>query len=64
MSLSDRIAANRCRVAECQRERVADAAVCKSHLADLWNHRLDRGPDGSFVPRRVFVARDLTRFAA
>lgn len=64
MTLTERIAARLCKVEGCQRERHPDAAVCGAHLTDLWRNRLDRQPDGSFVARRRFTARDMTRNAA
>lgn len=60
MSLLARIHANRCAVVDCTRERAQDAEVCRTDLNELWYHRLDRQPDGSYVRRRTFAVRDLT----
>ena len=60
MSLLARIHANRCAVVDCTRERARDAQVCRDDLNELWLNRLDRQPDGSYIRRRSFVARDLT----
>lgn len=62
MTLLSRIHANQCRVEGCTRERAADAAVCADDLRELWNNRLDRAEDGTFVRRRTFVARDETGY--
>jgi hypothetical protein len=64
MTLSERIAANECAVVECQRHRVTDSLFCHEHLGEMWANRLDRQPDGSFLPRRRFPARALDRSAA
>jgi hypothetical protein len=64
MSLSSRIAANRCRVQGCERARMTDAAVCRDHMNDLYANRLERTPDGKYVARRTFAARDLTWHSA
>ncbi len=58
MTLLERIRANRCAVVDCQRERMADAAVCRDHMGDLWGNRLDRLEDGTYQVRRTFAARD------
>lgn len=61
MSLSERIAANTdCAVAACDRGRVPDSLFCRSHLAEMWANRLQRQPDGTFVPHRRFAAKDLS----
>ena len=66
MSLAERIAAaTECRVVGCQRHRVPDSLFCGDHLTEMWRNRLDRQPDGTYTPRRSFVARDFTgRLAA
>jgi hypothetical protein len=64
MSLLARIHANRCLVRDCTRQRLPDAQVCREDLGELWANRLNREPDGSFTRRRVFTARDETRWAA
>lgn len=64
MTLLARIHANRCAVVDCTRVRMDDAEVCRDHMNALWRHQLDRQPDGSYVTRRTFVARDETRRAA
>lgn len=64
MTLLERIAARQCVVVECTQDRAQDAQVCGRHLTDLWMHRLDRNPDGTYSPRRIFIARDETRRAA
>lgn len=64
MTLLERSQANRCAVEDCTRERAPDAAVCREDLNELYMHRLDRLPDGTYRRRRGFVARDLTRSAA
>lgn len=60
MTLSERIAANRCAVQDCERERAPDAAVCRDDLDELWAHRLIRQPDGTYLRRRAFRGRDET----
>lgn len=60
MSLTERIAARSCAVVDCSRHRATDSLVCSDHLAAMWANRLDRKPDGTFVPRRRFAPRDLT----
>jgi hypothetical protein len=64
MSLLARIHANRCLVRDCTRQRLPDAQVCRDDLGELWANRLHREDDGSFTRRRVFTARDETRWAA
>lgn len=58
MTLSERIAANECRVRECSEPRAPDAEVCSEHLTDLWMHRLTRRGDEYVVG--LFEARDET----
>lgn len=60
MTLLDRIAARRCAVVGCTRERVADAQVCRDDMRELWANRLDRQTDGTYLRRRTFTPRDLT----
>jgi len=60
MSLTERIAARKCAVVECTENRASDSLVCADHLGEMWSNRLDRKPDGTFVERRRFAARDLT----
>jgi hypothetical protein len=60
MGLLDRMRATRCAVVDCERERAPDAAVCREDLNALWRHELARQPDGTFLRRRTFAARDLT----
>lgn len=64
MTLLSRVHATRCAVVECTRVRMGDAEVCRDCMNRLWRHELDRQPDGSYIARRRFVARDLTRSAA
>ena len=60
-SLLDRIRAyNECAVTDCARQRGEGTLFCGEHLADMWRNRLDRQPDGTFVARRRFTARDFT----
>jgi hypothetical protein len=61
MGLLDRVvAAETCRVRDCDRRRAPDAQVCRDDLTELYMNRLDRMPDGTFVRRRLLRARDLT----
>lgn len=61
MSLLSRIVdAEKCRVQSCPGRRAPDALVCRDDLDELWAHRLDRQPDGTFTRRRRLQARDLT----
>ena len=60
MSLTERINARKCAVVACDGDRAADSLVCGEHLTEMWANRLDRQPDGTFVQRRRFAARDLT----
>lgn len=65
MSLLEReIRATRCAVTDCTRDRAPDAEVCARDLDELWLRRLDRQPDGSYLRRRAFIARDESRTAA
>ena len=64
MSLLDRLHAQDCAVVGCTRHRVEDALFCTVHLNDMWGRRLDRQPDGTFTPRRQFVARDESKRSA
>jgi hypothetical protein len=57
-------AAEACAVVDCTRHRTTDSLFCQDHLGEMWANRLDRQADGTFIPRRRFVARDLTRSAA
>lgn len=59
MSLSERLAARRCRFQECPEDKAPDAQLCPAHLLDLWRNRLDRDGE-SYVPRRRFPAADRT----
>ncbi len=62
MTLLERVvAAQKCAVQDCDRHRAQDALVCRDDLAELYHNRLDRQPDGTFLRRRSFVARDETR---
>lgn len=61
MSLLSRVVeATTCKVQGCDRHRAKDALVCDVDLGELWANRLDRQPDGTFIRRRTFAARDLT----
>lgn len=65
MSLLDReLRATRCAVVDCNRERLPDAELCRQDTNELWLHHLDRQADGSYLRRRVFIARDESRTAA
>lgn len=64
MSLTSRIAAQACAVVGCDRHRADDSLVCSDHLAAMWANRLTRQPDGSFVPARRFLPRDMTQVRA
>lgn len=55
-----RIHENLCKVVGCSRERVPDSDVCGEDLNAKWRNELDRQPDGTYVRRRAFAARDLT----
>jgi hypothetical protein len=54
----------RCRVVDCARARALDSDVCTTDLAEKWANRLARQPDGSYLRRRVFTAREETWRAA
>lgn len=60
MSLMERIAARRCAVVDCDRERVEDGPCCRDDMRELWMNRLDRQPDGTYTRRRTFTARETT----
>lgn len=60
MNLTERIAKAACRHVECSEERVPGSLLCGPHLTDDYMGRLDKLPDGTFVPRRRFVPRDRT----
>jgi len=65
MTLRERIAATEgCAVVGCERHRTTDSLFCADHLNDMWANRLTRQDDGSFIPARRWVPRDLTRSAA
>jgi hypothetical protein len=65
MTLTERIAEHEtCAVVGCSRHRTPDSLFCTDHLREMWANRLDRQPDGTFVARRRFVARDFTRSVA
>lgn len=62
MSLLDRVQANEtCVVVGCDRQRVPDSKCCRDDLNALWRNELTRQPDGTYLRRRTFAARDLTR---
>jgi len=58
MTLLERIEANRCVVAECDRAKLPDTVTCREHLNDLWANRLLRLADGSYIERRTFAPRE------
>ena len=60
MTLLDRMRAQQCAVVDCARARHEDAAVCRDDLNELWANRLLRQPDGTYLRRRSFSARDFT----
>ncbi len=64
MTLTERYAANRCAVVDCNRQRHLDAAVCRDDLNELWHHLLVRQADGTYLRRRTFTARETTWRAA
>jgi hypothetical protein len=59
-SLAARIAAREsCAVVACERRRVPDSLFCHEHLTDMWSNRLDRQPDGSYLPRLRLTTRGV-----
>lgn len=57
MSLSDRIAANRCLVRSCARARVPDSDVCSDDLNAKWRNLLARQDDGTYLRKRELPFR-------
>lgn len=60
MTLLERYRANECAHVDCHEARTPSSALCPRHLNDLFGNRLDRNPDGTYIPRRLFVPRDQT----
>jgi len=65
VTLSERIAEREsCAVVACDRHRQRDSLFCAEHLNDMWANRLTRQEDGTFIPAKRWIPRDMTRSAA